>query len=212
VDNSFNCDNTQIEPHQTAHVLLTYAGLYTLGETLMKTSLLLVSFVALTLAGCAGSGTHRSTGEVMDDTSISTRTKAALLNEKWLDGFNIDVEVDRDRVQLNGFVDTQSQVKRAGDIAKSISGVTSVENNLLVTANGSRTTGEYIDDKTLQARVNAALAGDSFVQSMKIDVEVNRGEVSLGGFVDSSAARDAAIAAVRKVAGIRNLVNNMTVR
>ena len=181
----------------------------------MKIRLLLAFSVALTLValgGCASSGAHRSTGEVMDDTSIATRTKAALLKDADIDGFNIDVEVDRDRVQLNGFVDTPAQVKRAGEIAKSISGVASVENNLLLTKGGDRRAGEYIDDKTLQARVKAALASDALVQSMKIDVEVNRGEVSLGGFVDSNAARDAAVAAASKVVGIRNLVNNMTVR
>ena len=181
----------------------------------MKIRLLLAFSMALTLvslSGCAGSGAHRSTGEVMDDTSIATRTKAALLKDADIDGFNIDVAVDRDRVQLNGFVDTPAQVKRAGEIAESISGVASVKNNLLVTVGGNRRAGEYIDDKTLHARVKTALASDAFVQSMKIDVEVNRGVVSLGGYVDSNAARDAAMAAVRKVAGIRNLVNNMTVR
>ena len=181
----------------------------------MNSRLFLAFSVAVTLValgGCAGSGAHRSTGEVMDDASISTRTKAALIRDVDIDGLNIDVEVDRDRVQLNGFVDTKAQVKRAGEIARSISGVTSVENNLLVTVGGDRRTGEYIDDKTLQARVKAALLRDPLVQSMKIDVEVNRGEVSLGGFVDSNAEREAAVAAVSKVAGVRNLVNNMTVR
>ena len=181
----------------------------------MNIKLLIAFSVALTLvslSGCASSGAHRSTGEVMDDTSISARTKAALVKDPDIDGLNIDVEVDRDRVQLNGFVDTPEQVKRAGEIAKSIKGVASVENNLLLTEGGDRMAGEYIDDKTLQARVNAALAGNAFVQSMKIDVEVNRGVVSLGGFVDSNAARDAAMNAVHKVAGIRKLVNNMTVR
>jgi hyperosmotically inducible protein len=198
-----------------SYVVPVYFQTNALGEIPMKIRLLLALTVALTLVsvgGCASSGVHRSTGQVMDDASIATRTKAALLSAEDIDGLNIDVEVDRDRVQLNGFVDTQAQVKQAGEIARSIPGVASVENNLRVTVGGDRRAGEYIDDKTLQARVKKALASDAFVQSMKIDVEVNRGEVSLGGFVDSNAVRDAAMAAARKVAGIRNLVNNMTVR
>lgn len=181
----------------------------------MKIKLVLAFSLALiltVLAGCAASGTKRSTGEVIDDSSIATSIKTALLADKGTDGLNIDVEVDRNRVQLNGFVDTQAQVNRAGEIARTTSGVTSVENNLKVSDGGNRMAGEYVDDKTLQARVKAALANDPIVKSMKIDVEVNRGEVSLGGFVDSSAARNAAVATTSKVDGVSKVVNNLTVR
>jgi hypothetical protein len=56
------------------------------------------------------------------------------------DGLNIDVEVDRNRVQLNGFVDSQAQIDRAGEIARSISVAASVQNNLQVSDRGSRAT------------------------------------------------------------------------
>lgn len=48
------------------------------------------------------------------------------------------------------------------------------------------------------------------VQSLKVDVEVNRGEVSLGGFADSAAERDAAVASVRRVAGVSKVFNSLT--
>lgn len=174
--------------------------------------ILSLAFVLIAVGGCAASGKSRSTGEVMDDTSISARTKSALLADAGTDGLNIDVEVDRNQVQLNGFVDSQAQVDRAGEVARSVSGVESVENNLQVSNGGDRMAGEYIDDKSLQARVKAALADDSAVHSMKVDVEVNRGEVSLGGYVDSDAARDAAVATARRVAGVTKVFNNLTVR
>lgn len=148
----------------------------------------------------------------MDDTSIAARTKSALLADPVTDGLNIDVEVDRNRVQLNGFVDSQAQINRASEIAKAISGVASVDNNLRVSGGGDRAVGVYVDDKVLQAQVKAALANDPTVKSLKVDVEVNRGEVSLGGFVDSAAQRDAAVAAARAVAGVTKVVNNLAVR
>lgn len=181
----------------------------------MKIKLAIVFSLTLmltVLAGCAASGAHRSTGEVIDDSSIAASIKTSLLADTVTDGLNIDVEVDRNRVQLNGFVDSQAQVNRAGEIAKAASGVSSVENNLRVSDGGDRMAGEYADDKTLQARVKAALLDDPAVKSMKIDVEVNRGEVSLGGFVDSNAARNAAVATASKVEGVRKVVNNLTVR
>ena len=181
----------------------------------MNTKRVLILSLALVLAavgGCAASGQSRSTGEVMDDTSIAARTKSALLADAVTDGLNIDVEVDRNRVQLNGFVDSQAQITRAGEIAKAISGVASVENNLRLSDGGDRVVGVYVDDKALQAQVKAALANDPAVPSMKVDVEVNRGEVSLGGFVDSDAERNAAVAAARAVSGVTKVVNNLTVR
>ena len=148
----------------------------------------------------------------MDDTSIAARTKSALLADDVTDGLNIDVEVNRNEVQLNGFVDSQAQVNRAGELARAITGVTSVRNNLQVSSGGSRMAGEYVDDKTIQTRVKAALLDDPAVKSLQIDVEVNRGEVSLGGFVDSASQRDAAVATVRNVAGVEKVFNNLKVR
>lgn len=140
----------------------------------IKISIVLTLALAFAVLGaCSSSGKSRTAGEYIDDTSIATRTKTALLADSVTDGLNIDVEVDRDHVQLNGFVDSQAQADRAGEIARSISNVASVENNLKV-SKGDRMTGEYIDDNVLQARVEKALISDPIAKSMKIDVEVNR--------------------------------------
>jgi osmotically-inducible protein OsmY len=102
-------------------------------------------------------------------------------------------------------------VDRAGEIARSISGVASVKNNLQVSG-GSRSTGEYIDDKVLSTSVKAALVDNPLTSGSEIDVEVNRGVVSLGGFVDSNAGRDAAVATAKKVKGVQKVINNLAVR
>lgn len=178
----------------------------------IQTSFVLpLALACLFLGACAASGTHRSTGQVIDDTTIATRTKTALLADSTTDGLNIDVEVDRDKVQLNGFVDSQAQVTRAGEIARDIPGVASVENNLQVT-DGSRKTGEYIDDKVLATSVKTALMNDAMGSASDIDVEVNRGIVSLGGFVDSYAERNAAVATAQAVNGVERVINNLALR
>jgi len=180
----------------------------------MKTQIsfvLSLTLICAVLGACAASGPHRSTGQVIDDTTIATRTKTALLADSTTDGLDIDVEVNRDKVQLNGFVDSQAQVERAGEIARSIPGVSSVENNLLV-SDGTRRTGEYIDDKVISTSVKAALINDPLAPASEIDVEVNRGVVSLGGYVDSNAKRDAAVAAAKGVKGVQKVINNLAVR
>ncbi len=153
----------------------------------------------------------RTAGQVVDDLGIAARTKAALAADEATAAHKIDIEVDRDTVQLNGWVDSEAERTRAGEIAMNIDGVASVENNLELQSS-DRTTGEYIDDKMLIAKVKAALADDPTAEALTIDVESERGVVSLGGHVDTEQERDAAIKAASKVAGIVDVIDNIDVR
>ena len=148
---------------------------------------LLVAF----LAGCAGTAEHRSTGQYIDDSTIATKIKSTLLADKLTDGLDIEVEVNRGKVQLTGFADSAEEVRRAGEIAKKTKGVNAVDNELRV-AEGARRAGQYLDDKVLVGKVNAALVKAPDVSALDIKVEVNRGIVVLGGFVKSANERKAA--------------------
>ena len=91
----------------------------------------LVAAVALTsLAGCASSQKHESTGQYLDDTSITTRVKAAIFNEPTLKSAEINVETFKGRVQLSGFVNSRTNIDRAVTVAQGVSGVTSVANDM----------------------------------------------------------------------------------
>jgi osmotically-inducible protein OsmY len=82
------------------------------------------------LAGCAGSYTRSSTGEYLDDTAITTRVKAAILNDSELRSSEINVETFKSVVQLSGFVSSQSDIDTAVRLARSVAGVESVENSM----------------------------------------------------------------------------------
>src|ERR1035438_10635554 len=82
--------------------------------------------------GCAGTRTHDSTGEYVDDTGITTKVKAALLRDDVVKSFEIKVETMRGVVQLSGFVDNADQKSAAARDAASVSGVTDVHNSLIV--------------------------------------------------------------------------------
>lgn len=154
---------------------------------------------------------ERTAGQLVDDMSIAAKTKLALVADPVTDAIKIDIEVDKDMVQLNGFVDTEAERVRAEEIARSIEGVASVENNLKLQPH-DRTVGEYVDDKALVVEVKAALAEDPVAHTLKIDVEVDHGVVSLGGHVDTEAEREAALNATKKVAGVVKVINNLDVR
>ena len=82
--------------------------------------------------GCASTPTREGTGEYVDDSAITTKVKAAILNEPSLKVFQINVETFKGAVQLSGFVDSAQSVKKAGEVARSVKGVKSVKNNLIV--------------------------------------------------------------------------------
>jgi hyperosmotically inducible periplasmic protein len=87
---------------------------------------------ALLIAGCAGSGSERSTGEVIDDTAIHTKVKTALLNDPVVHGLAIDVTVDRGIVGLSGAVNGNVEKRKAEEIARGVDGVRGVENKIIV--------------------------------------------------------------------------------
>ena len=89
--------------------------------------MLMVAFVA-----CASTSKQESTGEYVDDSVITTKVKAQLVGDDFLKSFQISVETYKGVVQLSGFVNSQQAVDKAGQIARSVNGVTSVKNNLIV--------------------------------------------------------------------------------
>ena len=85
-----------------------------------------------TLLGCASTSTKEGTGEYIDDSVITTKVKAAVLNEPSLKVAEINVETFKGVVQLSGFVRDAADVPKAAEVARGVKGVTSVKNSLLV--------------------------------------------------------------------------------
>jgi osmotically-inducible protein OsmY len=82
--------------------------------------------------GCASTPTKESTGEYVDDSTITTKVKAAIFNDPALKVFQINVETFKGEVQLSGYVDSAQHVEKAGEVARKVGGVKSVKNNLNV--------------------------------------------------------------------------------
>jgi len=83
-------------------------------------------------SGCAGDSYHRSTGEAIDDHTISSRVKTALKEDSEYKFPLVEVKTFKDTVQLSGFVKSSQQKSRAADIAKQAAGSRNVENNITV--------------------------------------------------------------------------------
>jgi OmpA-OmpF porin, OOP family len=72
----------------------------------------------------------QGTGESIDDTAITAKVKAAILDDASLNASDINVETLNGRVQLSGFVDSSAGIAQAESVAKGVDGVTSVKNDL----------------------------------------------------------------------------------
>jgi len=91
------------------------------------------AFLAVTLVsvvGCASTSKQEGTGEYMDDSVITTKVKTAILNEATLKSAEINVETFKGVVQLSGFVNSQADINKAVEVARSVKGVTSVKNDM----------------------------------------------------------------------------------
>ena len=88
-----------------------------------------VLFVAIAL-GCASTAKQEGTGEYFDDTVITSKVKAAVLNEPTLKSAEINVETFKGVVQLSGFVNSEADITKAVQVARGVPGVKSVKNDM----------------------------------------------------------------------------------
>jgi osmotically-inducible protein OsmY len=74
----------------------------------------------------------KETGKAMDDTEITAKVKAALLNEPGLQSMKVTVVTVNNVVTLTGSANTKENKEKIGDLAGAVSGVKSVTNKLTI--------------------------------------------------------------------------------
>ena len=92
-------------------------------------------FLAMLLlmgAGCASTPQQESTGELFDDSVITTKVKTAILSDANLKFFEIHVATSRGVVELSGTVTSKDAIDKATQVARGVAGVKSVKNDLQV--------------------------------------------------------------------------------
>jgi osmotically-inducible protein OsmY len=90
----------------------------------------LAIFAVAGIVGCASTSKSEGTGEYVDDAVITTKVKAAMLEQPGLKSTEINVETFKGVVQLSGFVGTQDNINVATSTARGINGVKSVKNDM----------------------------------------------------------------------------------
>ena len=105
---------------------------------MLRTTLIASAFAAILGVGnVIASEPDRSLGETIDDASITAAVKTELLADKRTEGFDINVDTRNGNVTLRGGADTLADKLAATELARKVKGVRSVDNDIVIAADGS---------------------------------------------------------------------------
>ena len=148
-------------------------------------------------------------GNFMDDSTITAKVKAALVDHESIKSTDISVKTDQKVVTLSGFVESQAQAEEAMKVAKGVEGVTSVSDKLHVRDSKDTSVKGYAGDTAITSEVKAKLLADDIVPSRKVKVETTDGVVQLSGTVDSQAQSDRAESIAKAIDGVKSVKNDL---
>ncbi|MCX9000503.1 molecular chaperone OsmY [Citrobacter portucalensis] len=148
-------------------------------------------------------------GNFMDDSTITAKVKAALVDHESIKSTDISVKTDQKVVTLSGFVESQAQAEEAAKVAKGVEGVTSVSDKLHVRDSKDTSVKGYAGDTAITSEVKAKLLADDIVPSRKVKVETTEGVVQLSGTVDSQAQSDRAESIAKAIDGVKSVKNDL---
>ena len=92
----------------------------------------MVAVAALASTGCAVTSGQSSTGQYIDDATISTRVKARFAEDPGVSAMRLQVETLNGTVQLSGFATSQAEKDKAAQLARGVPDVKDVRNNIIV--------------------------------------------------------------------------------
>ena len=148
-------------------------------------------------------------GSFMDDSTITAKVKAALVDNESIKSTDISVKTDKKVVTLSGFVQSQAQAEAAVAAAKAVEGVASVSDKLHVRDSKESSLKGYAGDTATTSDVKAKLLADNIVPSRNVKVETTDGVVQLSGTVKSQAQSDRAESIAKAVEGVKSVKNDL---
>jgi hyperosmotically inducible protein len=186
-----------------------------------------LSFVILALALLTfGVGTATAQVNAVKDGWLVTKLHSLFVPEDALSGSNIDVDVKNGMVTLQGSVPNEAARAKALDIAKGADGVKGVTDQLRIApdtdltkasdkankaadkaAADSKKAGRKADDGWIKSKIYAQYMTEwtAVLDDSDIDVDVNKGVVTLKGTVKSAAARTKAVSIAQATDGVKSV-------
>lgn len=92
----------------------------------------LVTTLAIGVAGCSVTRGQQTAGEYVDDARITTAVKARFADDPAVAATSIGVETLNGTVQLTGFAKSQAEKDQAVALTRQVKGVQAIRNDIVV--------------------------------------------------------------------------------
>lgn len=166
--------------------------------------------------------TWKDSKAAFKDGWIESKLETALVLNKHLNPFEIDIRVDNDMATLEGEVNSDIEKELAENIALGVEGIDSVKNNITVnkkptqqaktdTSKG-RSFSQYVDDVSTTAAIKTELLASKNIDGLNINVDTLNGKVTLSGNVKTPEEKSLAQAIAAKHKDVKDVINNLQVK
>lgn len=166
--------------------------------------------------------TWQDSKSAFKDGWIESKLETALILNKHLNPFEIDIRVDNNMATLEGEVYSDIEKELAENIALGVEGIDSVTNKINViekpaktavsTAPKGRSFSQYVADVTTTAAIKTELLASKNIKGLDIDVDTLNDTVTLSGKVTSLEEKALAQAIAAKHDDVKGVVNNLQVK
>jgi len=153
----------------------------------------------------------------MDDVRQESQIATSYALNPYLRANDLKVSVQKGKAVLTGKVDEKISKELASEIALGVSGITDVDNQIVVESNylppyRKGGFGDKIDDASISAAIRSKLQWNKDVDSVGTDVSTEHGRVTLSGNADSQAAKDIANRLAMNTRGVTSVTNNLKIQ
>jgi osmotically-inducible protein OsmY len=159
------------------------------------------------LSGCTASQQERAKSTA-NDAFIAAQVRAKIAAVDPATVSLVQIGVENRRVTLEGQVHSDQERARVDQAVRGITGVAGIDDRLRVNPKAP-TANEIAADLELQTRVQAAIAAQTGVNALKINVSAHNGVVMLGGTVASNTIHTLVTQTVRSVSGVARIVDRL---
>lgn len=153
---------------------------------------------------------------------IKTKIHSQFAMEDSLEGSNIDVDITKGAVTLNGTVASAAAKTKAESIARGTDGVKGVTNNLTVgdaekaidpqkLREAGRNVGRILTDGYVKSAIYTKFLMEKSLEDSDIDVDIKNGVVTLKGTVPTEAGRARAVEVARGTAGVKSVNDTLKI-
>ena len=194
--------------------------------TVLKTSFLAAS-LAVTPLAFAGDNKQYEADDKLKDAWLDGKVESALMINRHLNNFTIDTDVKNSKAYLSGTVSSEIDRELAYEIARSIKGVTEVDNDIIVKkpeemsdklhlnhqheSDKTRDFGTWYDDATTTASIKSDLLFNSKTSGLDVNVDTAYGVVTLNGVVESAAEKELIEQIAENTPGVRNVESEIEI-